>query len=355
MGIDWLDPISVSTFGLTSTGEITGADEAAAAAGEAATKSAEATIAATEKNIDFQKWLWGEQKALTEPWRQAGGQALGQLQQYTSPGYDFASGQRPFGADPNIPYAPPSTDLNLDLFKDPSYQFRLSEGMKGIEASAAARGLGLSGRTLKELGRYSQGLASEEYGNMYSRAAQDYARQSGAAMDLYNVGVGQYGRQLGQYTLDYNQRYGRHQDKLNRLSALANVGQTTAQGQAGAGGVMGGNVSQSIMQGGQAQSQLYSNLGQIQSAQAMAPFQSLMQIGGLGALAFAASDRRIKENIKKVGKLDNGLPVYLFNYKGHPTPMIGLMAQDVEIDNPNAVLEINGIKHVNYVEATHGH
>ena len=71
----------------------------------------------------------------------------------------------------------------------------------------------------------------------------------------------------------------------------------------------------------------------------------------LASLAAAASDIRVKENISQVGTLDNGLPVYLFNYKGSHTPQIGLMAQDVEQVNDDAVVEINGIKHVYYAQA----
>ena len=67
--------------------------------------------------------------------------------------------------------------------------------------------------------------------------------------------------------------------------------------------------------------------------------------------ALIASDIKVKENISKVGSLDNGLPVYLFNYKGSKTPQIGLMAQDVEKVNKDAVIEIDGIKHVYYRKA----
>lgn len=71
---------------------------------------------------------------------------------------------------------------------------------------------------------------------------------------------------------------------------------------------------------------------------------------GLAALAaLAFSDRRMKEDIQKVGKLANGLPVYLFRYKGDPTPRLGLMAQDVEKKIPEAVVETpGGIKAVRY-------
>lgn len=47
----------------------------------------------------------------------------------------------------------------------------------------------------------------------------------------------------------------------------------------------------------------------------------------IGALPF--SDARLKENVRRVGATDGGTPVYVFNYKGDPTPQMGVMAQDV--------------------------
>jgi len=64
------------------------------------------------------------------------------------------------------------------------------------------------------------------------------------------------------------------------------------------------------------------------------------------------SDRRAKENIKRVGTLDNGLPVYAFNYKGHPVRQIGLMADEVELVNPSAVVTLDGTQYVDYEKAT---
>lgn len=79
---------------------------------------------------------------------------------------------------------------------------------------------------------------------------------------------------------------------------------------------------------------------------------SLMGLGGsLGSAAIIASDIRVKEDIVNVGFLNNGLPVYLFRYKGEDKFQMGLMAQDVEKVHPHAVVEIGGIKHVNYMEA----
>lgn len=60
------------------------------------------------------------------------------------------------------------------------------------------------------------------------------------------------------------------------------------------------------------------------------------------------SDRRLKENIKKVGKTDDGLNVYTYNYNGNPLRHMGVMAQEVEKVKPGAVGEIGGFKAVDY-------
>lgn len=79
-------------------------------------------------------------------------------------------------------------------------------------------------------------------------------------------------------------------------------------------------------------------------------------LGGASTAAGLAgsfmSDERTKENIEEVGELNDGQPVFRFNYKGGDTPMIGLMAQEVEKVRPEAVREHEGIKFVDYKAAT---
>ena len=72
-----------------------------------------------------------------------------------------------------------------------------------------------------------------------------------------------------------------------------------------------------------------------------------MGLGAYGALA--ESDIRVKENIEALTKVSK-LKAYSYNYKGTPKKnrRVGLMAQDVEKVLPEAVIEIKGIKHVDY-------
>lgn len=78
-------------------------------------------------------------------------------------------------------------------------------------------------------------------------------------------------------------------------------------------------------------------------------------IGGLGkGIGGAAmSDKRLKENIRPVGRLNNGLTVYAFNFKGNDKTQIGLIAQEVARVIPEAVSEDeNGFLLVDYDLAT---
>ena len=61
---------------------------------------------------------------------------------------------------------------SASLANDPGYKFRLSEGTNAINAAMAARGMGNSGAAMKELTKYGQNLASEEYDKAFNRNFQ---------------------------------------------------------------------------------------------------------------------------------------------------------------------------------------
>jgi hypothetical protein len=53
--------------------------------------------------------------------------------------------------------------------RDPGYQFSMDEGMKALNASMAAKGLGTSGAGIKGALAYGTGLGSREYQNAFNR------------------------------------------------------------------------------------------------------------------------------------------------------------------------------------------
>ena len=73
-------------------------------------------------------------------------------------------------------------------------------------------------------------------------------------------------------------------------------------------------------------------------------------IGGIGAIAsFAFSDRRLKQNIERIGTSPKGLPIYIFQYLGSEIWTIGCMADEVIKHSPEAVvLDVSGFYMVDY-------
>lgn len=96
--------------------------------------------------------------------------------------------------------------LLQDLFTEsPGYQFQLEEGTKALERGASARGDLLGGRQLKELTRYGQGLASQEYGGYLNRLGS-----------LASTGQTATQSQVGAYQTSLPQQY-------NTLTSMGNI------------------------------------------------------------------------------------------------------------------------------------
>ena len=135
--------------------------------GVTANKAASTQADAANRATDVQRDIFERQVQLQEPWRQAGINALGRMQSGDVMGY-----------------------------MDPSYKFRLDEGLKALQRTAAARGGLLSGGTMKEAMRYGQGLASTEYGNAYNRLAS-LAGVGQTATNQMSGAAGTYGSNVG--------------------------------------------------------------------------------------------------------------------------------------------------------------
>jgi hypothetical protein len=138
----------------------------------AAGKAADAQAQSSSDAIGEQRRQYDQTRADYTPYREAGTAALGQLQ-----------------TEMNAPVTA------ADAMSDPGYQFGLQQGQLGLDRKAAAGGGRVSGAALK---------AASEYATNYA-------------------------------TTGYSAAYQRRQDRLNRLAALANVGQTSTAGSAAAG------------------------------------------------------------------------------------------------------------------------
>jgi len=141
--------------------------------------------------------LLTQQRADQQPWLDAGRNALTQLVSGTAAGGQFTK-----------------TFTGADLASDPGYQFRLQQGQQGVKRSAAAQGGLLSGAALKAMARFSQGLASDEYGAAYNRFNNDQSTQYNRLASLAGVGQ-QATNQVGQAS-------------QNAYGTIANAGMNTS-------------------------------------------------------------------------------------------------------------------------------
>ena len=139
---------------------------------------------------DIQRQMFEKQIELQAPFREAG--LAGQNRLLELLGIGGASGAQGYGKYASAEFTP----ANFLANQDPGYAFRMSEGMKALERSAAARGGLLSGATLKGTQRYGQDLASQEYQNAFNRyqieragTLNPYQALSGTAQSSANVSV----------------------------------------------------------------------------------------------------------------------------------------------------------------------
>jgi len=180
----------------------------------AADRAAGAQSRAARDAAASQEQAFARQVELQEPFRQAGMAAQNRymtlLGLQLPEGAETVPGLRVDTSSPD--FGKYARDFRMSDFEaDPGYGFRMSEGMKAIERSAAARGGLLSGATLKGVQRFGQDLASTEYQNAFNRYQVNRANQLNPLQSLYGGGqtsantltsaAGETGRGVGQAQL----------------------------------------------------------------------------------------------------------------------------------------------------------
>jgi hypothetical protein len=255
-----------------------------------------------------------------------------------------------------------------------------------------------TGQSLASLGQqiYGQGTGTAQ--QQAALAQQLFGQGSTTAQQIAGLGQQQFGQGMTaaqQQAAMGQQMFGQGATTAQQLAGLGQQqfgqGMTAAQQNAALGqGLygMGANTSQQLAALGQgaqgaglqgSQAQLAAGQAQQQTEQAglqalynqflqqqSYPFQTAQFLAniamGTGALSGSTtqtnqagggfSDRRLKENIRPVGKTFDGQTIYSYNFKGEPQTEIGLIAQEVEKKHPEAVGLAGGYKTVHYGKAT---
>jgi hypothetical protein len=270
--------------------------------------------------------------------------------------------------------SPTASGANLDPYSTPGFGDALNTSMDDITNrvksvySASGRDPSGAGSFAQSLGRgLTQGVAptiagqyNTNFGNMVNANNSLFQGAGGTASSINNLRQGDTATslaalqgagaipglyagpataQLGAANAQYSQPFQNLSQLLGPSTALAGLGSNT-QGT--------GNSTQTSTPS------LMSTIGQGIGAAGTAASLPWGSIGtGLAAIPALFSDARLKTDIAKVGKLNDGQPVFSYRYKGDATPRIGLMAQETLKHAPEAVhRHPSGFLAVDYGAAT---
>ena len=253
-----------------------------------------------------------------------------------------------------------------------SQQFGQGLSLANLQSSLAQQGFGAGSQTAQQLAALGTGAQQAQLaGAQGVLGAGQQMAGLGQALYGQNLGTGQALASLGA------QQFGQGATTAQQQAALAQqgygMGASTAQQLA----ALGTGAQAAGLQGAQATIGAGTLEQQTQQAADTAKYQQFLQergypfqvaqflaniAEGTGALSGSTttstgpisyfSDRRLKDDVKEIGKTHDGQPIYSFKYKGDDATQIGLMAQDVEKKHPEAVGLAGGYKTVDYKKAT---
>lgn len=165
------------TWGAVAT--IGGSIISGAMGASAADSAANAQIAASQEQARVQKEMFDKQVELQAPFREAG--LKGQNQLLDLLGLSENTGAAGYGSLAK-------SFSGEDMYKDPGYAFRLNEGVKALDRSAAARGGLLGGNQLRGLTQFGQDYGSQEYMNAFNRYQTERAARLNPLQSLMGAG-----------------------------------------------------------------------------------------------------------------------------------------------------------------------
>ncbi len=186
----------------------------------ASSSAADAGVAASAEQARVQKEMFDKQVEFQAPFREAGlkGQnqlldLLGLSENTKAAGYGSLA--KPFSGE--------------DMYKDPGYAFRLNEGVKALDRSAAARGGLLGGNQLRGVTQFGQDYGSQEYMNAFNRyqaerqarlnPLQSLAGQAQTSANTLTSAAGNLGNVLGESAINAgNARASGYMGSANAIS-----------------------------------------------------------------------------------------------------------------------------------------
>jgi hypothetical protein len=218
------------TAGIGAAGSIASAAIGANAAGNAADQQA----TSADKALAFQESTQATNQANYAPYLASGSTAISKLMGDLGNG-TFGPGSNPAAPQFTGTFHTPTLD---EARATPGYQFTLQQGLRGVDAGAAARGGALSGGAAKSEMGYASGLADSTYNDVFNRSLSTF----GAGLQGYQANLAGYQANLAKQAQEFSQLY---QPASLGENAAAQSGNTAQQ--------VAGNVGSLMTQVGNAQ------------------------------------------------------------------------------------------------------
>ena len=179
-----------------------------------ANKGAKTQADAMRQSAQLQKQMFDIQNAQQAPYREAGYSALSDI-----------GGMKPYLTQQ---FGPEQFAAGMD----PGYAFRLQQGQRALQGQANVGGGLIGGNALRGMQDYTQGQASQEYGNAFNRFQTQRSNIYNSLASIAGLGqtsLGQSGTQAGQAAQGIG-------------SSMAGVGSALGAGQVAVGNALGGGV-----------------------------------------------------------------------------------------------------------------
>ena len=256
--------------------------------------------------------------AQRQPWVNAGTGALNQLTAMTQPGGQLSK-----------------TFTMADAQNMPAMQFSLDQGTQAINNSAAAKGGLLTSNNLQNATQFAEGNAAQYENQAFNQFIAGQQQLASPLLSLAGLGA-----------------------PMVNATADTNANAVLAAGGANAAGTVANanNWSNYLSNAGN-QANTMSALSNIFGTPSSSTPNSTASTGyNFSGSAndpwgtnVSFSDARLKEDIVRVGKTDDGIPIYRYKMKAGGPVQMGVMAQELEVLRPSAVrTHRSGFKMVDY-------
>jgi hypothetical protein len=222
----------------------------------------------------------------------------------------------------------------------------------GQDAQAASQNFQLANSRFNQDRAYDAAASGQEFSEKMAASGQNFSQNAQAQQIRQGqetaASQSNFANDMAARQQSLQEISARRNAPINEIGALMSGSQVTQPTFSAAPRSQMANTDVAGITQGAYNSQLQAYNAQNQSNGSI--WGTLGGIAGMGMRGIMGSDKKLKKDIKLVGKTKSGLAVSDFKYKDDPKGQTyrGVMAQDVKKKHPDAVKKVNGILAVDW-------